>query len=136
MGYDWKTCPSHMKNFVYNLKRGIKEIIKEGFVGFYIHGSLAMGGFNPNSSDIDVLVVTNKTMEVEIKRILAQFILKHSKSPFPVEISFLSKKQLKDWQHPCPFDFHYSEFWRERYQYDLLRAPKQFNLNYLKLIIF
>ncbi|MGY0691511.1 aminoglycoside adenylyltransferase domain-containing protein [Virgibacillus sp. FSP13] len=126
MGCDWETCPSDIKNFVHDLKRGIRKIMKENFAGFYIHGSIAMGGFNPNSSDIDVLVVTNKTMKIDTKRILAQFFLNHSNSPFPVEISFLSKEQLRDWQHPCPFDFHYSEFWREQYQSDLLRGTSNF----------
>ncbi len=126
MDYDWKTCSSDIKDFIFNLQKGINEIINDDYVGFYIHGSLAMGGFNPNSSDIDILVVTNKPMKVKTKRILARFFLNYSNSPFPVEISFLNKEQLKDWQHPCPFDFHYSEFWRERYQYDLLRDTFNF----------
>ncbi|MGG0670982.1 aminoglycoside adenylyltransferase domain-containing protein [Sporosarcina koreensis] len=120
MGYDWETCSPEVKDFICDVKKGIQKIIIEDFVGFYIHGSLAMGGFNPNSSDIDILVVTNKAMDVKVKRLLAQFFLGYSNSPFPVEISFLNKNQLKDWQHPCPFDFHYSEFWRERYQDDLI----------------
>jgi hypothetical protein len=85
-----------------------------------------MGGFNPKSSDIDVLVITNKSMKVEEKRKLAQFFLYYSNSPYPIEISFLNTKQLKDWQHPCPFDFHYSEFWRKRYENDLLRGTYKF----------
>ncbi|MEI2358527.1 nucleotidyltransferase domain-containing protein, partial [Mesobacillus zeae] len=43
---------------MFYLLDGTKEMISEKFIGFYIHGSLAMGGFNPKSSDIDVLVVT------------------------------------------------------------------------------
>src|SRR5699024_3363097 len=101
-------------------------IIKENFAGFYIHGSLAMGGFNPNNSDIDVLVVTNKVLTSSIKRDLAQFCLNHSNSPIPIEISFLHKKQLKYWNHPCPFDLHYSEHWRERYQYDVLNETDNY----------
>jgi predicted nucleotidyltransferase len=89
-------------------------------IGIYIHGSIAMGGFNPNTSDIDVLVATSKSMKVEMKRVLEKFLLMYSKSPFPVEISFLNCEQLKEWQHPCPFDFHYSEFWRERYTIQMI----------------
>lgn len=126
MGYDWERRPSDIEKFIYDLKEEIKKILKVNFIGFYIHGSLAMGGFNPNSSDIDVLVVTFKTMKVDIKRLLAQFLLNHSNLPFPVEISFLNREQLRDWQHPCSFDFHYSEFWRERYQNDLLRGSYNF----------
>jgi predicted nucleotidyltransferase len=35
-----------------------KEILGDGFVGMYLYGSLSSGDFDPNSSDIDFLVVT------------------------------------------------------------------------------
>ncbi|WP_010649791.1 aminoglycoside adenylyltransferase domain-containing protein [Oceanobacillus massiliensis] len=126
MGYDLSACPSDVKDFIINLQKGISEIVNDRFVGFYLHGSLAMGGFNPKSSDIDVLVITNESMKVEDKRNLAQFFLNYSNSPYPIEISFLNTEQLKDWKHPCPFDFHYSDFWRKRYENDLLRGTYTF----------
>ena len=49
-----------------------------------------------------------------------------SNSPYPVEISFLNYEQLKTWQHHCPFEFHYSEFCRERIEYDLLSGTFKF----------
>ncbi|GGE35159.1 streptomycin 3''-adenylyltransferase [Pullulanibacillus camelliae] len=119
MTYQWRTCPSDVKHFVAHLQRGISEILYNEYVGFYLHGSLAMGGFNPLSSDIDVLVVTKTSLVVAIKRELAKFFLVCSHSPFPVEISFLNEEQLNNWQHPCPFDFHFSEFWRASYEKDL-----------------
>ncbi|UII55915.1 nucleotidyltransferase domain-containing protein [Cytobacillus spongiae] len=126
MVYSWETCSCNTQNFVLYLLEGIKEIVEINFVGFYIHGSLAMGGFNPNCSDIDVLVVTKNPLRIETKRMLAKFLLTHSSEPFPVEISFLNKEQLKNWEHPCPFDFHYSEFWRERYVSDLFQGKNQY----------
>lgn len=126
MSNDWKSCPTEIKVFIFNLKERIKEIIDDNFVGFYIHGSLAMGGFNPKRSDIDILVVMEKPLKLEEKRSLAQFFLDYSSSPYPIEVSFLSKKQLMDWQHPCPFEFHYSEHWRERYENDLFQGTYQY----------
>ncbi|WP_281251912.1 nucleotidyltransferase domain-containing protein [Virgibacillus ndiopensis] len=119
MAYSWKTCSTDVKDFVSHLLNETKEIIKENYLGFYIHGSLAMGGFNPNRSDIDILVVTNNSMTTKTKRKLAKFFLTCSDNPYPVEVSFLNDKQLKNWKHPSPFDFHYSEFWRGRYKDDL-----------------
>nr|WP_281271895.1 aminoglycoside adenylyltransferase domain-containing protein [Oceanobacillus bengalensis] len=107
---------------MYNLQKGVTGIITDDLLGFYLHGSLAMGGFNPKSSDIDILVITNSSMKMEDKRNLAQFFLHQSNSPYPIEISFLHIEQLRNWQHPCPYDFHYSEFWRERYESDLLKG--------------
>src|SRR5699024_6255197 len=100
MGYDWENCPPYVKKMIDKLKREIKKMIQENFVGFYIHGSLALGGFNPDRSDIDVLVVTNTTITVDTKKILAQFFLSESNSPIPIEASFLSRDQLKVWKHP------------------------------------
>ncbi len=112
-------CSSEIKEFVYYLKSKLVEIINEEGIGFYLHGSLSMGGFNPNCSDVDVVVVLKNTLTVQQKRKLAEFFLIHSNSPFPIEIHFLNKRYLENWQHPCPFDFHYSEFWRERFEHDL-----------------
>lgn len=126
MEYNWSTCPTDIKKFIADLQQGIKRVISNNLVGFYLHGSLAMGGFNPKSSDIDVLVVTNKSIITEEKRNLAKFLLNYSNSPYPIEISFLNKEQLIDWQHPCPFDFHYSEFLRKGYENDLLNSTYEY----------
>ena len=40
------------------LLKNTKEILKGEFVGMYLYGSLSSGDFNPESSDIDFLVVT------------------------------------------------------------------------------
>ena len=121
----WETCSLEIKDFVINLLYKTKGLLKEDFIGFYLHGSLALGGFNSKNSDIDVLVITNKTMTVETKRNLAELLLSFSNEPFPVEISFVNLEQLKNWAQPCPFDFHYSEIWRKRYQDDLSKGTYQ-----------
>lgn len=126
MGYDWKTCPADIKEFILKLQKDIRVSINDNVLGFYLHGSLAMGGFNLKSSDIDFLVITVKPMNVEDKRQLACLFLNYSDRPYPIEISFLNVEQLNDWKHPCPFDFHYSESWRERYENDLLRGTNKF----------
>jgi streptomycin 3"-adenylyltransferase len=43
-------------------------------------------------------------------------LLEASRRPVPIEISFLSRRQLSPWRYPTPFDLHYSESWRERYK--------------------
>jgi hypothetical protein len=37
-----------------------QRILGDRFLGLYLHGSLAYGDFNPQTSDIDILIVTNK----------------------------------------------------------------------------
>lgn len=126
MAFNLINCSSRIKEFILTLQKGVAEIIKDDWIGLYLHGSLAMGGFNPDRSDIDVLVVTEKRMTVETKRKLAKLFLMYSNSPFPVEVSFLNMNQLTEWQHPCPYDFHFSEFWRERYENDLVSGTYKY----------
>src|SRR5687768_8633295 len=43
----------------------VKEILQDQFVGMYLYGSLSSGDFNPETSDIDFLVVTTDTLSEE-----------------------------------------------------------------------
>ncbi|WP_277674581.1 aminoglycoside adenylyltransferase domain-containing protein [Piscibacillus halophilus] len=125
MGYDWETCPSEIKEFVLSLQQDIAKVVPY-VTGIYLHGSLAMGGFNPNRSDVDILVVTKNPLTVKCKKTLAQLFLDRSNSPYPIEISFLNIGQLHNWQHPCPYDFHYSEYWRDQYKRELMLGTSNF----------
>lgn len=51
--------PHHDVNIILNtLLNGTKEILGEQWAGVYLYGSLASGDFEPKSSDIDFVVVT------------------------------------------------------------------------------
>ncbi len=53
-------------NIILNiLLNGAKEILKEQLVGMYLYGSLSSGDFNPKSSDIDFVVVTESILPDE-----------------------------------------------------------------------
>lgn len=98
---------------------GFRSLLGEALVGVYLHGSLTMGCFNPKSSDLDLLVVTSRRLPVEIKRELVMLLLAQSRHPAPVEISFLAREHLRPWQHPTPYDLHFSEDWRTRFEQEL-----------------
>lgn len=115
-----------VKEFISVLLSKIKFVMEEQLVGIYLHGSLAMGGFNPAKSDIDLIIVTEFPLSIPTKRKLAQLFLTYSKRPFPVEISFLNLFQLQHWKFPTPFDFHYSEFWRKRYEEELMKGTSSY----------
>ncbi|WP_181313571.1 aminoglycoside adenylyltransferase domain-containing protein [Planomicrobium soli] len=101
-------------------------VIDGEVVGAYLHGSLAMGGFNVNSSDIDLILVTKHPLSLNAKKELAKLFLGVSSRPFPVEISILNHSQLRKWQHPSLYDFHFSEFWRERYDRELKEGTTEY----------
>ncbi len=88
--------------------------MEDNLLGAYLHGSLALGCFNPERSDIDLLVITKRQMTVETKRRIAEILLSRSAAPAPIEISFLPAACISPWRYPTPYDFHYSEDWREK----------------------
>ena len=91
-----------------NLLAAFEQALDENLIGIYLHGSLAMGCFNPVRSDIDLLVVIQHGMSVETKRDIVQTLLASSLSPAPIEISFLVEQDIHPFHHPLPFDLHYS----------------------------
>ena len=117
--YAWTTCPEAVRAQINSLLNAFKQYLGDNLVGVYLHGSLAMGSFNPARSDLDLLVVTRHGMSVETKRDMAHYLLTCSLSPSSIEISFLIEQDIHPLQHPLPFDLHYSEDWRERYMQEL-----------------
>jgi streptomycin 3"-adenylyltransferase len=83
-------------------------------LGIYLHGSLAMGGFNPVGSDVDVLVVTRDRLQDGQQAQLTERLLALSGGPCPIELSVVHLRQVSPWQFPPPFDYHFSEMWRQK----------------------
>jgi predicted nucleotidyltransferase len=113
--YGWSNCPRPVRRQVNDFISGLSEILASNLVGVYLHGSLAMGCFNPNASDIDLIVVTRRRVGTR-KRKLAALALAVSLKPFPIEVTSFSGKDLKPWRYPTPFNFHFSEDWRKAYE--------------------
>lgn len=117
--YAWPDAPASTRAQVADLLRRLQDSIGSNLSGLYLHGSLAMGCFNPARSDLDLLAVTTEEMAVETKRAVILALLERSRAPHPIEISFLRHSDLALWRFPTPFDLHYSETWRARYQEEL-----------------
>ena len=113
--YAWSNCPQLVRRQVNDFISGLSEILASNLVGVYLHGSLAMGCFNPNASDIDLIVVTRRRVGTR-KSKLAALALAVSSKPFPIEVTSFSGRDLKPWHYPTSFDFHFSEDWRKAYE--------------------
>jgi predicted nucleotidyltransferase len=99
-------------SFAQHLAKEFAVILEGDLVGVYLHGSGATACFNPNRSDIDLLVVARQGLSPEQRRAVAELLLGRSGAPYPVELTLLTTQQLHPWRHPTPFEFHYSERWR------------------------
>lgn len=98
-----------------------KEELGGNLVGIYLHGSLAMGCFNPDTSDIDLLlVVTDKLTSDHMRRLAKKIIAFHDGMPNQqgLELSLVLESSLQELVYPPPFEFHYSAFHREKYLND------------------
>jgi streptomycin 3"-adenylyltransferase len=117
--YGWKNCPDSTRGQVSRLVSALRSRLERDLVGVYLHGSLAMGCFNPAASDVDLLAVTKGSPIVDAQKRIVEELLKLSKAPTPLEISILRTSDLAPWRHPTPYLLHYSEDGREQAQRDL-----------------
>src|SRR5206468_9047072 len=105
-----------------DLASRLRASLGETLVGVYLHGSIVLGGFNPELSDLDVLGVTRRRTTFEEKRRLIEIVADASGRPAPIEFHLFDEADLRPWQHPTPFDFHYSDVWRDALRADPAEA--------------
>lgn len=98
------------------LVRGLRGALGANLAGTYLHGSLAMGGFDAAHSDIDVLVVVHRRLTADMRRALSDLLLDVSAAPYPIELSVIGVADASLLRHPLPFELHYSEAHRDAYR--------------------
>src|SRR5690242_9294878 len=79
--FSWDDCPVDVRAQVTRLVVALQALLGANLLGVYLHCSLAMGCFNPEQSDIDLLVVVRDSMPGEIKRRVAALLLHVSGAP-------------------------------------------------------
>lgn len=124
--YGWENCPEPNKEQIMMLKGKLIEYLGTNLAGIYVHGSLALDSFNPDSSDIDVIVLLHEGIGTDLKYELVKLFLDLSNQPSPIEISLIAMDAVHPWKHPTPFELHSSEYWRERYEEQVRLENKAF----------
>jgi streptomycin 3"-adenylyltransferase len=85
-------------------------VLGSNLVGVYVHGSAALGGFNPAKSDLDYVAVVENALTADERRALAAVLLPlHGTSGFAkgVEMSIVEGRFAgHDFRHPTPYEFH------------------------------
>ncbi len=116
MQFGWQDSSEATRAQVEDFVRRCHSILGEDLTAVYLHGSLAMNCFNPEISDLDLLVISERSLTAADRERFAQEMLELSGSPHPVEMSVIAHDDLRQWQHPMPYEFHYSEGQRRLYQ--------------------
>lgn len=78
--------------------------------GVYLHGSLAMGCFNPRKSDLDFIVVISDDITDQQKKSFMDKLVKINElAPFKgIEMSIVKKSVCKPFVYPTPFELHFA----------------------------
>ncbi|MFD0590096.1 aminoglycoside adenylyltransferase domain-containing protein [Paenibacillus sp. GCM10027627] len=114
-GLHYEDCSNDVKRQASLAKQYVEDYLKDALVGFYLHGSIALGAFYEGRSDLDMLIVVNRELTKEERyQLMYAFLLLHKK-PIPIEASIVLQQDLQSWKHPLPYQFHFSDYWRKHY---------------------
>ena len=113
LGY--KDLPFDILNQINSVVDIWKRHLGDNLIGVYLHGSIVLNAFNPDSGDIDLLVVVKDSIGVSTKLEIARNIIEIDKKPCPLEMSAVKLADARNWKTPGNCVFHYSDFWTEKY---------------------
>ena len=96
------------------------EILKEKVTGIYLHGSAAMGCYQPKKSDLDFLIVVEENMtEAEKREYLDMTAALDADGPAKgIEMSVVTRDVCDPFIYPTPFILHWSRMHTEWYRKD------------------
>lgn len=110
---NWHTLDDDICRFVDRVVDDTSErLARVGFVGAYLHGSLAMSSFYRPKSDIDLLFVVEHPMQAELRREVALAFCDLSDARMitgDLEISVVRRCDVVCFHHPLPYELHYGE---------------------------
>ena len=97
-----------------------KEILRDNLVGVYLHGSLVMGCFNPQKSDIDLIIVVDEPLSDSVKKAYMDMVVGvNSCGPAKgIELSIVLRRVCKPFVYPTPYELHFSSGHLEWYRKD------------------
>lgn len=101
-----------------------REILGENLTGVYLHGSAAMGCFQPEISDLDLLVIVNTDVPDGVKaEFMEHVICLNEEGPGKgMELSLVKREFCRPFVYPTPFELHFSEAHLEWYK----RNPREY----------
>lgn len=87
-----------------------RETMGDNLVGIYLHGSAAMGCFNPQKSDLDlILVVENEIPDTAKLEFMRNVVKLNEEAPAKgMELSVVKKADCNPFVYPTPFELHFS----------------------------
>lgn len=95
-------CADETRRVLIRHTESLIEILGDGLVGIYLHGSLARGCYHPTTSDIDTIVVLkDRCKEPDTPAILKV----HQDAGIPIDAVFVTESQINTDRFPTPVEF-------------------------------
>ena len=87
-----------------------KSILQNDLVGVYLHGSAVMWCFNPEKSDVDLIVVADRPLSDPVKRAYMEMVVEYNGlGPAKgIEMSVVLRKVCRPFVYPTPYELHFS----------------------------
>lgn len=98
------------KNLLDSFVQESRDILGDNLTGIYLHGSAAMGCFNGDKSDLDLLVVIKEGISDRVKRqYMDMTTALNAKAPAKgLELSIVREEVCRPFVYPTPFELHFS----------------------------
>lgn len=91
--------PPEVSGLIEALLAGAREALANNLLGFYLRGSLALGDFDPKTSDVDLLVVTERPVsDTEFDALAAlhrRYPAGHGPGEYNYEISYIDRASIR-----------------------------------------
>lgn len=98
------------QNILDKLVEKSKQIFESELTGIYLHGSMAMGCFQPDKSDIDlIIVIKNSITDNQKLKFMNEVAELNKVAPSKgIELSIVKEVYCKEFLYPTPFELHFS----------------------------
>ncbi len=106
-----------------------KSELGDNLVGFYVHGSIAFGCFNPLKSDVDFIAVVKDIPSLEQKIDMMRTILdlEDECTEKGFEMSVVLEQHCKNFIYPTPYELHFGRELSEECSRDIVAYCKKWN---------
>jgi predicted nucleotidyltransferase len=110
-----KKTPKLVREFLSETLSCVHSFLQDNLVGIYLYGSLAMGCFNPRSSDIDLILVVRKRLLKGQRKWVIECLKKVCSKSRRMELSIVRENVVRNPRYPIMVDLHF-EYWGEIFE--------------------
>jgi predicted nucleotidyltransferase len=111
MAYEFpRRTPELTKRILKETLTDLHSIIGRNLLGIYLYGSLAMGCYQPRTSDIDLIFITKEKMTKEDQKSILEHLKKTCSKDRRIELSIIDLGVVQNPRYPMLVNLHY-EYW-------------------------